>query len=678
MNFYLGRQTINKKLNIYSCIMAWILACSISRSRYGVKAFSVIDYVRYLTMKPRAANEHSWAKSFVDEQEERDEWSGHHRHQKMQLSAQRSPQGRDGFYSIEEAFRRAELDERAYPPGLDSQNEEDGFGANTYDGTLDMYDLEHERQQNPLAENRKDDETVRKSVSFGEITAAEQSIDAYDVSSYRPVEITTSSIRSGTPKPTASLHLANVPAYQLDPFYSLSVDELAEKLIQVEKSIYEQHGEKFNINAPKQVSKALFGSTDGSTSKDRLEGMAGAGNRLASLILEYRKTKNRIRRLERRQESEEKGTQVLDASTLARIDDSNVQADGVEDTEKPFEAVKMRSEMADPLILVDASAYIFRAYYSMPEIHRKDGMPTGAVMGFCNMLNSMFLDRMMKGEQPRLVLCFDAKGDTFRHALFESYKATRKNVPMDLVPQFDLIRQAAEAYGIRQIEAQNYEADDVIATLATMAVSEGIDVNILSGDKDLMQLVTDIDKTPQVQMIDPIKKDRTTHAQVIEKWGVTPDKLGDLLALAGDSSDNIPGVKGIGPKTAAKLINQFGSLETLWENLDNISQASLRSKLSGHRDNAELSRKLVELNRTLPIDTITGFPEGFQSVEKLRVEPLDTDRILAFYDEMGFRALRRQLETRIDGLKRSRIPSNKNKRPKATIPKPEDFSEVPF
>jgi DNA polymerase I len=170
-------------------------------------------------------------------------------------------------------------------------------------------------------------------------------------------------------------------------------------------------------------------------------------------------------------------------------------------------------------------------------------MPTGAVMGFCKMLNAMLLDSMIAGQQPRLVLCFDAKGRTFRHDMYAEYKGNRPDCPVDLIPQFDLVRQAAKAYGIAQIEAHWYEADDVIATLATRAINEGVDVNILSGDKDLMQLVTDFGVSPSIQMIDPMKRDRTTYTEVVEKWDVGPRQLGDVLALAGDTADNIPGIK---------------------------------------------------------------------------------------------------------------------------------------
>jgi DNA polymerase-1 len=251
---------------------------------------------------------------------------------------------------------------------------------------------------------------------------------------------------------------------------------------------------------------------------------------------------------------------------------------------------------------------------------------------------------------------------------------------VDLIPQFDLVRQAAVAYGISQVEAPNFEADDVIATMATRALSEGLDVNVLSGDKDLMQLVTDGDgSSPSIQLIDPMKKDRTAYEQVIEKWSVTPHQLGDVLALAGDSADNVPGVKGIGPKTAAKLINEFGSLSNLLDNINQVKQKAVQEKLYAHKENAWLSRRLVELERHVPMEAMMGLSEDFENLTDLRMEVMDPDRILAFYNEMGFRQLKRHLEQRLKGMKPTRgKPSNYNRRPKAQIPKPEDFSDVPF
>jgi 5'-3' exonuclease len=502
--------------------------------------------------------------------------------------------------------------------------------------------------------------------------------------------------------------LTSLPDYDpaLDEFLSkaaygvgttTTLDVLREELQTLEQSIYQHNNQcQFNINSSKQVAAVLFGADQGScsTNKDVLEGMAGGGNRLAELILQYRSTKYKLTKFTSQQKSRSKGTAVRSALTVARpaggeivpqLNELNAPinvSDGYSNTvtDKSEQATeKMRDMLADPLLLLDASAYIYRAYYSMPPIHRPDGMPIGAVMGFCKMLNALLLNRMLDGQQPRLVLCFDAKGKTFRHDLYSDYKGNRAPPPMDLVPQFDLVRQAAKAYGICQIEAMQFEADDVIATLACKAIAEGVDTNILSGDKDLMQLVTDLNVSPSIQMIDPMKKERTTYTQVLEKWEVPPDKLGDVLALAGDAVDNVPGVRGIGPKTAAKLINEFGSLDNLLNNIGEVKQRGVREKLYEDEAKARLSRTLVELNRNVPMVELLGLPDGIhQRMSALRMETIDPDRIIAFYDQMGFKELKRTFQNSLNGLKLKKKASAYSKRSKATIPTPDDYKDVPF
>jgi hypothetical protein len=297
----------------------------------------------------------------------------------------------------------------------------------------------------------------------------------------------------------------------------LDLDELEERIYQ------ENNGNKFNINSPTQVGVVIFGPTGGSTGKDVLEAKAASGLVMADLILKYRALKRDINKLEKNKELANKGTKVKSATKVAR---------------------ETHEIASDPLILVDASAYIYRAYYSMPIIHRSDGMPTGATMGFCKMLDKLFQNDMLAGRKPRVVLVFDSPGKSFRSDLYPEYKAQRQAAPDDLVPQFNLARAAAKAYGIAAIEAVSFEADDVIATLAMMAQREGIDVHIFSGDKDLAQLITEKAMVPSVHMIDPATMARTTYDEVVEKWGTTPSKLGDLLALSGDSADNIPGIPG--------------------------------------------------------------------------------------------------------------------------------------
>lgn len=441
------------------------------------------------------------------------------------------------------------------------------------------------------------------------------------------------------------------------------VDVIKQQMIELEQDIYLQNnGKEFNVNSPKQCSIVLYGFSGESTNKEVLEAMGGGGNKLADLILQHRNLKASVNRMERRQINKDNNTHVRSAMTVAR----------------PNEV----TEQADPLILVDASAYIFRAYYSMPPIHRSDGMPTGAVLGFCNMLNRLILNRMVSGERPRLVLVFDAKGKTFRHDLYPEYKGNRPSAPMDLIPQFDLIRDVATAYGICQIEADTFEADDVIATLVRMALEEGVDTNILSGDKDLMQLVTAKDDMPSCHIIDPMTMSRVTYDQVVEKWGVPPEHLGDLLALAGDSSDNIPGVPGIGPKIAAALIDEFGSLEKLLEQVDSVKQKARREKLKANLDQARLSRILVELERKVPMEIMT-FPQGISKAGELRMEGIDGDRLLKMYDQMGFKDLKRRVEPRLkqQGQAAPKPPARSKGytgRPKTEVPKPEDYADVPF
>lgn len=435
-----------------------------------------------------------------------------------------------------------------------------------------------------------------------------------------------------------------------------SLEQLQARLKDLEQSIYDKNnGNKFNINSPKQVSTVLFGNSEQSTNKDTLEAMGGAGNVMADLIVRYRQWKQAIVRRER------KATVESNGKTVTSFSKTDTQSD-------------------DPLLLVDASAYIFRAYFSMPPLHRRDGMPVGAVMGFCNMLNRLILTRLLAGECPRLVLVYDASGKNFRHDLYPAYKANRAERPIDLIPQFDLIREAATAYGIPGIEAYGFEADDVIATLATQALVEGIDTHILSGDKDLMQLVTQPGVAPYVHMIDPMSMSRVDHDVVVDKWGVPPELIGDILALAGDSADNVPGIPGIGPKIAASLLEEFGCLDGIFEHVDTIKQKAKREKLIEHKGLAVLSRKLVELERCIPLDQLISVPRGITSVSNLRMDPINGDRLLQFYNTMGFKTLQRQVKDRLNHseVKTKRPKSTFKQRAKAHVPKPEDYEDIPF
>ena len=273
------------------------------------------------------------------------------------------------------------------------------------------------------------------------------------------------------------------------------------------------------------------------------------------------------------------------------------------------------------------------------------------------MLNKLVMQPLLEGERPRIVLVFDSKdGTNFRKELFSEYKSNRKACPEDLIPQFDFVRDAADAYGVPILEAPGFEADDVIATLATMALNEDCHVNILSGDKDLMQLVTKDEGGACIEMIDPMKMVRYDFDAVVDKWGVRPDQLGDVLALAGDSADNIPGVAGIGPKIAQALIAEYGSLDALFENVNNIEQKGRREKIQSNIDIAKLSRQLVELERKVPLETMS-FPSQFNNVSDFRMEKLDSKRLLDFYERMGFRDIKRRLKSRLSQQDKKKQPS---------------------
>ncbi|MCY4497361.1 MAG: DNA polymerase I, partial [Rhodospirillaceae bacterium] len=240
------------------------------------------------------------------------------------------------------------------------------------------------------------------------------------------------------------------------------------------------------------------------------------------------------------------------------------------------------------VLLVDGSGYIFRAYHALPPLTRKsDSLPVGAVSGFCNMLNKLVDDALADDDVGHLAVIFDTARRSFRNDIYPKYKAHRPPPPEDLVPQFPLVRDATRAFNVPCIEMEGFEADDLIATYADQAVAAGYDVVIVSSDKDLMQMVGD-----HVSMQDPMKQTVIREDQVVEKFGVRPDKVIDVQALAGDSSDNVPGVPGIGVKTAAELINTYGDLDTLLDRAEEIKQPKRRQNLLENAGLARVSRDL--------------------------------------------------------------------------------------
>lgn len=300
------------------------------------------------------------------------------------------------------------------------------------------------------------------------------------------------------------------------------------------------------------------------------------------------------------------------------------------------------------LYLVDGSGYIFRAYHALPPLTRKsDGMPVGAVQGFCNMLWKLLVEMRSAPDGPtHLAVIFDASGKTFRNDLYPAYKAHRPPAPEDLVPQFALVRDATRAFGVPAIELANYEADDLIAAYASHARDLGGEAVIVSSDKDLMQLVGD-----RVSMLDTMKNLKIGREQVFEKFGVTPEQVVDLQALTGDPVDNVPGAPGIGVKTAALLLNEYGDLDTVLARAGEIKQDKRRQTLIDFADQIRLSRELVRLDVKTPMPV---------PLAELVVEDPHGPSLTAFLDEMEFRTLARRVG---DGGAGARAASSAMTRP---------------
>ena len=296
---------------------------------------------------------------------------------------------------------------------------------------------------------------------------------------------------------------------------------------------------------------------------------------------------------------------------------------------KPQSAAKPLKK-GDHLFLVDGSGYIFRAYHALPPINRKsDGLQLNAVFGFCNMLWKLLRDMKAEDKPTHLAVVFDLSEKTFRTEMYPDYKAHRPDPPDDLKPQFGLIRQAVHAFDLPCLEQKGFEADDLIATYVRQACEAGATSTIVSSDKDLMQLVND-----SVIMYDTMKDKKIGHAEVIEKFGVPPDKVIEVQALIGDSTDNVPGVPGIGVKTAAQLIGEYGDLETLLKRASEIKQDKRRQTLIDNADKARLSKKLVTLDDKVKLDVPIG---------DLAVHEPDHKRLIAFLKAMEFSSLTRRV-----------------------------------
>ena len=301
------------------------------------------------------------------------------------------------------------------------------------------------------------------------------------------------------------------------------------------------------------------------------------------------------------------------------------------------------------LYLVDGSGYIFRAYHRLPPLTDPSGTMVNAVYGFTTMLWKL-IEELNKAEAPtHLAVIFDAGSHTFRNDMYDQYKAHRPPPPDDLIPQFPLIRDAVRAFSVPCIEQAGFEADDIIASYALAAIAAGFDVSIVSSDKDLMQLVQ-----PGLDLYDTMKNCRINRADVVEKFGVPPEQLGEVLALMGDSVDNVPGVRGVGPKGAAELIVQFGTVEAMLSRLDEVKKPKLRDNLAASAEMARLSRELVRLKDDLPLEI---------PLDGLTLQEPPHGPLAAFLAKHGFRSLLAKLGREVEA---------------AHAPQVEDAAAVPF
>ena len=283
----------------------------------------------------------------------------------------------------------------------------------------------------------------------------------------------------------------------------------------------------------------------------------------------------------------------------------------------------------DHFYLIDGSGYIFRAYYALPPLSRKsDGLPTGAVSGFCSMLFKLLEDSRSDDsihKPTHFAVIFDSAKKNFRNDIYSEYKANRTETPEDLIPQFEYIRKAVKAFNLPSIELINYEADDLLATYAKKIVAAGSKVTVISSDKDLMQLVSE-----KIRLYDPMKNKVLGEKEVFEKFGVKPNQVIDVQSLAGDSSDNIPGVPGIGIKTAAELINKYKTLNVLLKNIEEIPQTKRRETLLANKDKAILSKKLVTLKDDVPVK---------EELESFIMRSVEKEKLFNFLQEMEFNRL---------------------------------------
>jgi DNA polymerase-1 len=282
--------------------------------------------------------------------------------------------------------------------------------------------------------------------------------------------------------------------------------------------------------------------------------------------------------------------------------------------------------MDKKLLLVDGSSYLYRAYYALPPLTAPDGTPTGAIYGFVRML----LKLISVFNTPYIAVVFDRPEKTVRHELYKEYKSTRKETPNDLQSQIPKIKEIIKLLGIKIVELPGYEADDIIATLAKKAEKEGFEVVIVTPDKDMNQLIDE-----KIKVYNPMKDEIIDTKKVLEKYGIKPSQFVDYLVLVGDSIDNIPGVKGVGPKTASTLLQQFGSVDEIIKNVDNLKGKLKESFSSVKKEDLELTKSLVKLHEDVNVDI---------DINSLKKEKPDLMKLKETFEKLGFKSLIKEID----------------------------------
>ncbi len=327
--------------------------------------------------------------------------------------------------------------------------------------------------------------------------------------------------------------------------------------------------------------------------------------------------------------SNSKDSELKQASDNLNLEENFCEANGISDQLKNQESLSEKKVA----MLVDGSSFVYRAFYALPQLTDPNGNPVGAVYGFCSMLISLF----DKHKSDLFCVALDAGRDTFRRDIYSEYKSNREETPADLKSQFPVLIEACQAFGIPIIEMVGYEADDIIATMATKLAEANYEVRIIASDKDLMQLIDD-----NIYLFDPIKSRVIKENEVLEKYGVLPKQMVSLQALMGDSTDNVPGIPGVGPKTAAKLLDKFHSLENIYNEIENVTPPKLKEKLIQHKDLVKISEQLVSLCRTAPVS---------EDFSKLKVD-LNVERTNDFLKKYKFNSLIKRFEKQVNRIEK--------------------------